>query len=123
MFVNDARSKKALPVLLTPIMRRSFKDGVFKDTHGAYPDAVRKVADSLRVPLIDMHVKTRKLLESLGEDSSKVLFNHVEAGHPNYPQGKKDDTHLSPEGAKRIAALAVEGVKELQLELTKYLKQ
>lgn len=123
LFVNDARSKKALPVLLTPIMRRSFKDGVFKDTHGAYPDAVRKVADSLHVPLIDMHVKTRKLLEELGEDSSKALFNHVEAGHPNYPQGKKDDTHLSPEGAKRIAALAVEGVKELQLGLTKYLKQ
>ena len=43
-FVNEAREKKAIPVLLTPVMRRSFdKDGKFYDTHAEYPDIVRAV--------------------------------------------------------------------------------
>jgi pectinesterase len=121
IFINDSRSKKAIPVLLTPIMRRSFKNGVFIDSHGAYPEATKFIADSLSVPLIDLHSKTEKLILSLGEEGAKTLFNYVEPGHPNYPQGKKDDTHLSPVGANKVAALAVEGIKDLKLDLVNYL--
>lgn len=122
-FVNDARLKKAIPVLLTPIMRRNFQNGKLADTHLGYPDAVRKVADSLNVPLIDMQRKTEILLTSLGEQESVKLFNHVPPGTENYPDGKKDDTHLSPEGARRIAGLAAEGVRELKLGLADYLRK
>lgn len=120
-FVLDTRSKKACPILLTPIARRSFKNGMLMDTHKGYPDVVRKVADSLNVPLIDMLHETEKWLQTVGDEPSKKFFNYVELGHKNYPQGKKDDTHLSPDGAKQIAALAVEQIKELRLELAKRL--
>ena len=122
-FVNETRVKKAFPVLLTPTMRRSYKNGVFTDTHGKYPDVVRRLADSLHVPLIDMHRKTETLITSMGDEASKKLFNYVEPGNINYPDGKKDDTHFSPEGAKKMAALAVEGIKELKLALVKYLRK
>jgi DNA sulfur modification protein DndE len=36
-FIRDAREKKAIPILLTPITRRDFKDGKFVATHGEYP--------------------------------------------------------------------------------------
>lgn len=111
-FINDTKEKKAIPVLMTPICRRNFKNGILTDTHKGYPDVVRKLADSLRVPLVDMQRKTEQLLTSLGDEGSKVLFNYVEPGNANYPEGKKDDTHLSPMGAKKIAGLAVEGLKE-----------
>lgn len=120
-FVNEAREKKAIPVLLTPVMRRSYKDGVFVDSHGGYPGVVRRIADSLRVPLIDMHKKTEKLIKEMGEEDAKKLFNYVDVGHVNYPEGKKDDTHFSPFGAKKMAELAAEGVKELHLGLAKHL--
>jgi lysophospholipase L1-like esterase len=120
-FVNDTRSKKATPILMTPISRRSFKNGILTDTHKGYPDVVRKVADSLKVSLVDMLAKTEKWLKETGDEPSKKFFNYVEPGHANYPDGKKDDTHLSPEGAKAIAALAVEGIKELKLELAERL--
>ena len=123
LYVNQTRAKKANPVLLTPIMRRSFKNGVFADTHKGYPDVVRKVADSLKVPLIDMHQKTEKLIIGLGEQSSVKLFNHLDSGHVNYPKGVKDNTHLSKEGAKEVAALVAQGIKEEKLELAKYLKK
>jgi lysophospholipase L1-like esterase len=121
-FVNDTRNKKAMPILMTPISRRSFKNGVLTDTHKGYPDVVRKVADSLKVPFVDMLAKTEKWLRETGDEPSKKFFNHVEAGHANYTDGKKDDTHLSPEGAKAIAAMAVEGFRELKLELAERLQ-
>lgn len=121
-FVQETTLKKAHPVLLTPIMRRSFKDGVLMDTHLGYPDVVRKLADSLHVPLIDMHAKTRKLLSELGDGPSIKLFNHVDAGHVNYPEGKKDNTHLSPEGARVIAGLVAAGISETKIGLARYLK-
>ncbi|MGA9650189.1 MULTISPECIES: rhamnogalacturonan acetylesterase [Pedobacter] len=121
-YVNETRSKKAVPVLLTPISRRSFKNGVLVDSHGDYPKVTRKVADSLKVPLIDMLVKTENLLTKLGDLPSIKLFNYVDSGNVNYPIGKKDDTHLSPEGAKQIAALVVDGIKERKLGIAKKLK-
>ena len=121
-YVNETRSKKAIPVLLTPISRRSFKNGVLTDTHGGYPDVTRKVADSLKVPLIDMLAKTEKLLSNLGDERSIKLFLHVDSGNVNYPNGKKDDTHLSPVGAKEIAGLVAEGIKENKLSIARKLK-
>lgn len=121
-YVKETRSKKALPVLLTPISRRSFKNGVLIDSHGDYPRITRQVADSLGVPLIDMLVKTESLLTRLGEEPSIKLFNYVDSGNVNYPNGKQDNTHLSPEGAKQVAGLVVKGIKELKLDLAKKLK-
>ncbi|WP_316826513.1 rhamnogalacturonan acetylesterase [Pedobacter miscanthi] len=121
-YVKETRSKKAFPVLLTPISRRSFKNGILIDSHGDYPRATRQVADSLNVPLIDMLAKTESLLTRLGDEPSIKLFNHVDSGNVNYPNGKKDDTHLSPEGAKQVAGLVVKGIKELKLSLAKSLK-
>ena len=122
-YVQETQAKNANPVLLTPIMRRSFKDGVFVDTHQGYPYIVRQLADSLQIPLIDMHRKTENLIVNFGEDSSKGIFNHVAVGHVNYPDGKKDDTHLSPVGAKIVANLVIEGIKELYIPLGKHLKK
>lgn len=120
-YVQDTQAKKAYPILLTPIVRRNFKDGILIDTHSGYPDVVRKLADSLQIPLIDMQVKTEKLLTGLGEQASVKLFNHVDAGHVNYPEGKKDNTHLSPDGAKAVAALVAEGILETKSRLGSYL--
>ncbi|UKT63704.1 rhamnogalacturonan acetylesterase [Pedobacter mucosus] len=120
-YVNQTRSKKAIPILLTPISRRSFKNGVLIDSHGDYPKITRQVADSLKVPLIDMLIKTEGLLNQLGDVQSIKLFNHVDSGNVNYPKGKKDDTHLSPDGAKQVAGLVVKGIKELKLSLVKKL--
>lgn len=121
-YVKEARSKKAIPVLLTPIARRNFKNGILIDTHGDYPRVTREVADSLKVPLIDMLAKTESLLSRLGDLPSIKLFNHVDSGNVNYPNGKKDDTHLSPEGARQIAGLVAKGIKEQKLGIAKSLK-
>jgi lysophospholipase L1-like esterase len=119
LFVREARAKGANPVLLTPVMRRRFdKDGIFRDSHGEYPDIVRSVAKELSVPLIDMHRKTEALLKLFGPQASSSLFLQLPPHeNVNYPNGIQDNTHFSPFGARIVASLAVEGIRESGLGL------
>ena len=124
-FVSEVRARKATPVLLTPVMRRRFdKNGAVQDSHGEYPDIVRRVAAEQKVALIDMHRKSEKALARYGAEESKKLFLQLAAGeHANYPHGINDNTHFSPLGAEIMAGLAVEGIRERKLGLAKFLKK
>ncbi|HVE56924.1 MAG TPA: GDSL-type esterase/lipase family protein [Pyrinomonadaceae bacterium] len=122
-FIKDVRAKKAFPVLLTPVMRRRFNEkGEFFDTHGEYPDAVRKVAAEFKVPLIDMHHKSEAVIKKLGVEDSKKLFLILKPKeHPNYPEGIEDNTHFSAFGAEQMARQAADGIREAKIKLAKYL--
>lgn len=124
-FIQDVREKNATPVLMTPLMRRRFDPQAhLQDTHGEYPDIVRSVAAEYRVALIDMHQKSRTVLERYGVEQSRTLFLQLKAGeNPNYPNGIEDNTHFSPMGAEIMAGLAVEGIRENKLPLTSFLKE
>jgi len=118
-YVNDTKSRKAYPVLITPVARRNFDTtGVLVPTHEAYSAIVRSVARDLNVPLIDLDKKSQALLTKFGVENSKLLYNHLEAGeHPNYPSGKVDDTHFSELGARKMAQLVLEDIRALNLGL------
>ncbi|MDD6051837.1 MAG: pectinesterase family protein [Clostridiales bacterium] len=109
MYIDAARAQGAEPILLTPIARRHFdENGCLKHTHGDYPAAMRNLATHRNVRLLDMEKATEALLASLGAEGSKALFNWQEKGHPNYPDGVQDNTHLSDTGAMRLAQLALD---------------
>src|SRR5213075_1763768 len=62
-FINETRSKKAHPVLLTPVSRRQFDSlGHVKETHLIYSGLAREVAKQMNVPLIDLDERSRALL-------------------------------------------------------------
>lgn len=124
-FVKDVRAKKAFPVLLTPVMRRRFDEkGEFFDTHGEYPDAVRKVAAEMKVPLIDMHRESEAVIKKLGVEDSKKLFLILKQGeYPNYPKGIEDNTHFSSFGAEQMAKIAAAEIQKQKIKLRKYLKK
>jgi lysophospholipase L1-like esterase len=108
-FVTESRNKKANPILLTPVSRRQFDSaGLVKQTHGIYSSLVREVANQYKVPLIDLDELSRALYEKLGPENSKLLFLQLEPGeHPNYPDGKNDNTHFNELGARKIAQLVL----------------
>lgn len=122
-YIRDTREKYATPVLLTSIARRSFdENGNLEDTHEKYSELVREVAGSEDVSLIDMDQKSQKLLNEMGEEKSILLYLHLEAGqNPNYPEGVTDNTHFSETGARMMAELVIEGLKEQEIELVSYL--
>jgi len=124
-YVTETRAKGAIPVLFSSTVRRNFNEfGTLIDTHGAYPFVVRDVADKLNVPFVDMQLKSENLVLSLGQEKSKEIYLWIEPGqYDMYPQGRQDNTHFSVKGATEMAKLAVEGLKENDLELTKFLKE
>lgn len=123
-YIAETRKKGAIPVLATPIVRRKFDErGYLVETHGKYPDAVRKVAQDENVPLLDMHARTRELLLEWGPERSKALFLHLMPGqYEAKPEGAADDTHLSGTGAFKLCDLAVAEMKRCLPELAAYFK-
>jgi lysophospholipase L1-like esterase len=125
-YINDTRNKKANPVLITPVARRKFDStGHIQETHAVYAQIVRDVAKENNVPLIDLAERAKALYQQLGPETSKYLFNHLIPGeHPNYPEGKQDDTHFNELGARKIAEMVLAETKNLKLELAeRILKQ
>ena len=118
-YINQARSRKAIPILITPVGRRKFDDaGKIKETHLGYSDLVRQVAQEQNTPLIDLDKKSQELYQQMGPETSKLLFNYLEPGeHPNFPNGVKDDTHFSELGARRMAEIVLAEIRALHIEL------
>ncbi|MBD2757447.1 rhamnogalacturonan acetylesterase [Spirosoma validum] len=118
-FITESRAKKANPVLITPVARRQFDAaGKIQGTHTLYAELVRTVARDYKTPMIDLDTQSQALLQQFGPETSKLLFLQLAPGeHPNYPEGKEDNTHFSELGARRIAELVLANIKSLNLDL------
>ncbi len=116
IFVDTARLRGAVPVLLTPIPGRCWQDGVLQDSHGEYPDAIRRLAMLKNVPLVEVYHPAVERLRAMGEEASRKLYMHVEAGvYADYPNGQKDDVHTQRAGAEFYAHLVADGLRALKL--------
>ena len=116
IFVDTARQYGAVPVLLTPIPRRYFRDGALLPSHGEYPEAIRVLARQKGVALIDIYRTACAHLAELGDEASRPLYMNVAAGlYAAYPQGQEDDTHTQKAGAEYYAALTADGLRALGL--------
>lgn len=113
-FIREARAIRAVPILFTPVSRRKFDaNGNALPTHELYSGLVRDVVKETGVAFIDLDEKSRLLYQQFGPENSKLLFLQLKAGeHPNYPDGKNDNTHFNELGARLIAQLVL---KELSI--------
>jgi len=118
-FISEAKLRKAIPILLTPVSRRRFDStGKATETHVIYSGLVKEVAKETGVTLIDLDTKSRALYQQFGREPSKMLFLQLKPNeHPNYPEGKEDNTHFNELGARLIAQLVLQELKEAKLEL------
>lgn len=123
-YVSETRNKKAFPVLITPVARRVFDSaGRVKESHPVYADAMREVAAQDKVPLVDLDEKSKALLQQFGSVNSKWLYNYLDPGeHPNYPDGHKDDTHFDELGARKMAEIVLDGIRNLHLDLASHIR-
>ncbi|MFC0212010.1 rhamnogalacturonan acetylesterase [Paenibacillus chartarius] len=118
IYIDGARERKAIPILVTSVQRRFFEeDGTLRDTHGDYLTAMRELAAEEEVPLIDLAASSKTLFEKLGPERTKDLFMWLAPGEfMNFPDGTEDNTHFQQQGGIEIAKLVYEGLKELRLQ-------
>ena len=109
-FVAEARKRGGLPVLVTPVQRRTFdSSGKITNSHGDYPEAVRQAAQEENVPLIDLNAMSKILYEALGPERSLLAFK------------TGDGTHHNNYGSYELAQCVVAGIKAAKLGIAKYL--
>jgi lysophospholipase L1-like esterase len=97
-YIDEARSAGAIPVLITPMHRRTFNtQGKLTDNLLPYAAAMKPVADEKKVGLVDLYAASGVLFEQLGPVGAAKLANAAD-----------DRTHFNEAGAKAMAALVME---------------
>ena len=115
LFIDGVREKGGVPVLLTPVARRWFKEGgLDRNCHTDYPAAMKAVAAEKNVVLLDVTTPTLDWIEELGDEASKAYFM--------ISTGKNDNTHLVPAGARKVTEIVCGLIKEQIPELAKSLQ-
>ncbi|GAA2154619.1 MULTISPECIES: RICIN domain-containing protein [Glycomyces] len=103
--IDGVKAQGGVPVLVTPIVRRSFNsDGTLNNGTALHvngvgvdlPREMRNLAAAQGVDLIDLTALTKQLVERLGPEGSKALYLTNEAS---------DNTHTSEYGADQFAQL------------------
>lgn len=103
--IDGVEAQGGVPVLVTPIVRRSFNgDGTLNNGTALHvngvgadlPREMRTLAQQQGVKLIDLTALTKQMVEQLGPERSKALFLTNEAS---------DNTHTSEYGADQFAQL------------------
>jgi len=124
-FVQSAKDKGAIPVLVTPTQRRSFNEnGTLKETHGDFPAAMRAVAQKNNVALIDVTKMTTELYETWGDEPSRKAFVQYPANtFPGQIKALEDNTHFNSFGANEIALCVLKGIRELDIPLKKQIQK
>ncbi len=109
-FIKESREIGAVPVLVTPVSRRKFRNGRVTTELAPYADAVKAVGSETGVAVIDLNTASRDLFQQLGEDGSDAYTaNKIQ----NPDAVRPDRTHFTETGAREIARLVVDEFPKL----------
>ncbi|OAM89063.1 rhamnogalacturonan acetylesterase [Termitidicoccus mucosus] len=112
-YIDEAHSIGAVPVLVTPMVRRLFNDdGKLKNELQPYADAMKAVGAEKNIAVIDLHAASKELVERLGP-----------AGAAKFANKKGDRTHFNEKGARAMLGLVMQALPVAEPRLATYLKQ
>lgn len=122
-FIEDVRAAGAVPVLVTPMVRRLFGDRGLHNSLEPWAERMRIIARERAVPIVDLNQLSAKLVSELGKEGSTALAQRSNKGKMQAgPAGfefrlRPDITHLGPEGAQQISAIVARALAEAVSEL------
>ena len=99
-FINEARTKGAMPIVLSPTVRNIWKDGKVERGPGEYGKWSAEIAKSEGVAFIDVTAIIADQYEKMGGETVKKSF-------------PRDHTHTNADGAELNAACVIAGLKAL----------
>lgn len=109
-YIHQARGLGIKPVLITSVARMLFDEqGKVHTKLDEFAEAMKRVAESEKVPLVDLHAKSKAMLEKIGPKEAARLQANA-----------SDHTHFSREGGLAMAKLVAEGLKESVPELAEF---
>lgn len=98
-YIRETRAAGAVPVLITPLARNSWKDAAhYNDFLADFADAVLALGQAENVPVLDLHAYAMALVQQDGLETAKRWF---------YPG---DYTHTNDFGAYKMAGFVAQAL-------------
>lgn len=135
-YVNEVRQWGGVPVLVTPLTRRSFRDGVLENNLKPWADAIEKVAQQTQVVLLPLNAESHAAVQAMGEAEAdtlavappppKVEVHTSVDSNKTEPQGAAksafDRTHVGVKGATYFASMLERQLREHVVAISGFLK-
>ncbi len=117
-YIRDAEAVGAVPVVITPLSRRNYKDGVLVEDLNDYAAAAKRVGNEEYVTVIDLNGISKALLKTMtqeqadqfdatGQEQERLAANKVAV----------DRTHLNALGKKTFGQIVADNLIRTQVEL------
>ncbi|MGB7158375.1 MAG: rhamnogalacturonan acetylesterase [Tepidisphaeraceae bacterium] len=104
-YVDEARAAGMKPILVTPLVRRQFKeDGKIHSSLLRHAEIVREIAKEMNVPLVELHDRSLAVCNALGKNTCTALLSVTKPGG-------FDGTHLTPVGSMLMGAIVADELK------------
>jgi lysophospholipase L1-like esterase len=106
-YAAEVKALGATPVLVTPLSRRSFKDGALENDLQPWAEATRRVAAGEHVPLLELNADSVAAVQAMGMAEADTLAMAPPPPPGSPPPEKRpgesyrgfDRTHLGAKGA------------------------
>lgn len=117
-YCADVRAIGGVPVLVTSLSRRTFKDGKVVQDLKDYADATRKVGAELDLTVVDLNSMSTNLLNHMTQAQADEFdaVTHPDAAAENKTPAL-DRTHLNPHGQEVFGRMVADALVRTQVEL------
>lgn len=119
-YIRPAVQVGAIPVLCSPIARRSSDGRASVSGHLPYRAVMEELADEFEIPYLDLTYRSYYLYDNLYEEGGAAATAKLNA-FADEEKTNTDNTHLSAYGAYRIALIAAEEIRTLKLTVANFL--
>lgn len=125
-YAAEVRELGGVPVLVTPLTRRTFQGPNLHDNLGPWAAATRQAAAREHVALLDLNADSAQAVQKMGSVEADTLAMEPPPD-PNQPAGNRksqfDWTHLGPKGASYFSAIVAGELALAVPPIAPYLKK
>ncbi|MFG6415449.1 rhamnogalacturonan acetylesterase [Roseateles sp. DC23W] len=107
-YVKDVKAAGGEVVLVTPLTRRTFKEGVLPNDLRPWAESILKVGAEQGVPVLDLNAISHAAVAAMGQAAADTLAE----APPRF-----DRTHLGPKGATLFSGQVLDELLKLKPEL------
>jgi lysophospholipase L1-like esterase len=121
-YCADVQAIGGVPVLVTSLSRRTFRDGKVVQDLDDYAKATRKVGAELGITVVDLNAMSTALLNHMTQEQADEFdaVTHPDAAAENAkpaPSSLLDRTHLNPNGQEVFGRMVADALVRTQVEL------
>jgi lysophospholipase L1-like esterase len=117
-YIRDTRAIGAIPVVVTSLSRRNYRDGKLVEDLNAYSAAAKRVGMEENVTVIDLNAMSTKLLEGMTQEQADQFdaTGHADQRAENQ-KTPIDRTHLNENGQMLFGRMVADTLVRTQVEL------